>query len=325
MKRVLGIDLGGASSKTTGYVLLVGENGPVLEEAGLVTPGASPKDSEKALLTLIDETGPDVVAIDAPLTLPPCLTCPSYCRGPGDLCELRAAQKMWNIGLNPVSQRECEHVVAERVKSAPLPTIQLGVITGRAVALARCLASRGRAPSVMERGEILEVYPRATLARLGAVDPRLAPRARLEDRAAYRQRVVDGFNDLVVGISPHSAELKVSHTLDALVAAYTGWLSPGGLEQPPPDFNIAAGWIWFPRLTAGTAGTADSRSSQALLSAAYGLRGTLRTHRQETTVRRASQAAPAMPFRLRGSWRFQHHGHGAARAPRPAACVGQRS
>ncbi len=36
------------------------------------------------------------------------------------------------------------------------------------------------------------------------------------------------------------------HTLDAVIAAYTGWLHPDGLEAPPEDFNLAAGWIWFP-------------------------------------------------------------------------------
>ncbi|MHB8660017.1 MAG: hypothetical protein ACYC91_19170, partial [Solirubrobacteraceae bacterium] len=34
-----------------------------------------------------------------------------------------------------------------------------------------------------------------------------------------------------------------------LVAAYTGWLAPDGLEQPPTGFNVAAGWIWYPALS----------------------------------------------------------------------------
>ena len=39
--------------------------------------------------------------------------------------------------------------------------------------------------------------------------------------------------------------------LDALTAAYTGWLGLGRLVAPPPDFNLASGWIWMPRTTEG--------------------------------------------------------------------------
>lgn len=36
----------------------------------------------------------------------------------------------------------------------------------------------------------------------------------------------------------------------ALIAAYTAWLAPDGLEQPPEGFNLASGWIcWFPGST----------------------------------------------------------------------------
>lgn len=245
-RRALGIDLGGASSNTTGYALLEGAPKPVIRAAGTVTRGSSPQDAEAHLLGLIDDSSPDVVAIDAPLTLPPCLTCPSYCRGPGELCELPAAREMWAAKLNPVSQRLCERVVREQVGERPLPTMQLGVITGRAVVLARCLSSRGTAPSVMERGEVLEVYPRATLRRLSAADQRLAPRIKSESPAGFRKRVLEGFAALVGGLDEHAVALAVTHTLDALVAAYTGWLAPEGLEEPPEGFNIAAGWIWFP-------------------------------------------------------------------------------
>jgi hypothetical protein len=37
------------------------------------------------------------------------------------------------------------------------------------------------------------------------------------------------------------------HVFDALIAAYTAWLAPGGLEPPPAGFNVASGWIWFPK------------------------------------------------------------------------------
>jgi len=256
-RRVIGIDLGGAASATTGFALLEGQDRPAFVEAKVLPQLNSPQQSETQLLKVIDDARVDVIAIDAPLTLPPCLTCPTYCRGPGELCELTAAREMWATGMNPVSQRPCEQVVVDQVGERPLPTMQLGVITGRAVALARCLSSRGRAPSIMERGEVLEVYPRASLKRLGASDGRLAPKTKGETYESYRDRVLEGFGDLIDGLDAHDAEFDVPHVLDALTAAYTGWLAPAGLEAPPEDFNIASGWIWFPRAGSPTGLAAD--------------------------------------------------------------------
>lgn len=245
-RRSLGIDLGGASSDTTGYVVLDGAERPHILAAGRPARSESPVEAEERLLGLVDDWRPSVVAIDAPLTLPPCLTCPSFCRGPGTLCELRSAQEMWTAGRNPVSQRACEVLVQERAGERPMPTMQLGVITGRAVAFARRLATRGIPPSVMERGEIVEVYPRASLRRLGGRDARLLPRAKSETPTDFRARVLEALGERIDGIPDHVAALDNGHVLDALVAAYTGWLAPDGVESPPPDFNLASGWIWLP-------------------------------------------------------------------------------
>jgi hypothetical protein len=67
-----------------------------------------------------------------------------------------------------------------------------------------------------------------------------------------RVETLKAFASLVDGIDAHRAALRSGHAFDALVSAYTAWLAPDGLELPPPGFNIAAGWIWFPRVsTAG--------------------------------------------------------------------------
>lgn len=248
-RKVLGIDLGGAASATTGYALLGGSASPSLLRAEKLEKGTSPRQAEDALLALLDDAGPDLVAIDAPLTLPPCLTCPSYCRGPGELCELQAAREMWDAGWNPVSQRPCEKVLQDEVDERPMPTMQLGVITGRAVAFARKLATRGQAPSILERQEVLEVYPRATLSRLSKQTPSLAPKHKDEADEVYRERLVRGFGQLI-DIGDHAPALANPHVLDGLIAAYTAWLAPEGLEPPPKGFNVASGWIWFPKLHA---------------------------------------------------------------------------
>lgn len=255
--KALGIDLGGASRRTTGYALMEGSDWPSLEAVGMIEVGRRPIETEVALLEAIDASAPDVVAVDAPLTLPPCLTCPSYCRGPGiDLCEIDAAREMWASGSNPAIRRPCEAEAARLIPGlVPLPTMGLGIITARAVTLVRRLTNRGIAPASIERCEVLEIYPRATLARLGRHDERLLPRHRGESEAKYRARVVGGLEGPIcrLGLTTEQRSLLSDpgddggHALDAVVAAYTGWLGVDRLEQPPDGFNLASGWIWFPR------------------------------------------------------------------------------
>ncbi|MHB8660144.1 MAG: DUF429 domain-containing protein [Solirubrobacteraceae bacterium] len=215
--RVLGIDLGGAASPTTGYAVLTGVARPILEEVGRMPKAKSPCESEDALLHLVDSVAPTVLAVDAPLTLPPCLTCPSYCRGPGSECELAAARKMWEAGQNPVTQRPCEVALKQAVGERPLPTMQMGVLTARAVALSRRLRSRGRPPSSMERGEVLEVYPRATLRRLAASDHRFAAAGKGKLTETERALALEAFCDLIDGIDTQSSDLRADHAFDALV------------------------------------------------------------------------------------------------------------
>jgi predicted nuclease with RNAse H fold len=255
--KALGIDLGGASRRTTGYALMEGSDSPSLEAVGMIEVGQRPIETEVELLDAIDASAPDVLAVDAPLTLPPCLTCPSYCRGPGvDLCEIETAREMWAAGSNPAIRRPCEAEAARLIPGlVPLPTMGLGIITARAVMLVRRLTNRGTAPASMARREVLEVYPRATLARLGRGDELLLPKRRGESETDYRTRVVGGLEGPVCRLrltAEQRALLSGSgddggHALDAVIAAYTGWLGIDRLEPPPEGFNLASGWIWFPR------------------------------------------------------------------------------
>jgi predicted nuclease with RNAse H fold len=249
----LGIDLDGASSKTTGFAVIEGARRPRLTQANELPLAKSPARSERDLVDLVDRVAPDVLAIDAPLTLPPCLTCPAYCRGPDpDLCELEGARAMWDRRSNPVSRRLCELEAKTMISGLdPKPTMGLGIITARAVALVRKLSNRGIAPASIQRGEILEVYPRATLVRLAGLDKGLRPRSRGESQGKYRARILRALEGEAIGLKVGDGERRnvraSGHTLDAVIAAYTGWLHPGGLEAPPEGFNVAAGWIWFPK------------------------------------------------------------------------------
>src|SRR5690349_19985 len=75
LSRVVGIDLGGARMRTTGVVVLEGTARPVVVEAGVLPRAATADLAERQLLAFIERVQPATVAIDAPLTLPPCLCC----------------------------------------------------------------------------------------------------------------------------------------------------------------------------------------------------------------------------------------------------------
>ncbi|HXV05735.1 MAG TPA: DUF429 domain-containing protein [Solirubrobacterales bacterium] len=245
---VLGIDLGGALQATTGYAVLSGIGAPKLKSVGVLPRSATADAAEGLLLGLLDEWRPSLVAVDAPLTLPPCLVCPSSCQGPGvDSCELQAARQVWEAGGNPVTERLCEVRLREEIGGGkPLPTMRIGQIAGRGVVLARRLRARRAERGPMAGPELIEVYPAASLLRLGFE----GRPARKEGEAAargFQSRVLTTLGERIVGLDGDVDELPGSHAFDAVIAAYTGWLAPDGLEPPPGDFNAAAGWIWLPR------------------------------------------------------------------------------
>ena len=247
----LGIDLAGALGPKNGYAVVVGDEGPRLTEAGLLPVAKSASEGEAALVNLIDGVAPEVLAIDAPLTLPPCLTCPDYCRGPDPvLCELHGARQMWEQGSNPVSRRPCEVEARKAIPGLdPKPTMGLGIITARAVALVRKLEVRGRAPASISRREILEVYPAASLIRLSTLSNKLEPKQAGEEEVDFCARAATGLGEIGLGdVEAHRKAIEASRdVLDAVIAAYTGWLGPERLEAPPEGFNLASGWIWFPK------------------------------------------------------------------------------
>ncbi len=254
-RRVLGIDLGGARMRTTGAVLLVGTERPRVVAGSVLSRGKTAEQAERSLLEFIGEARPTVVAVDAPLTLPPCLTCPTFCRGPSvELCELQAAQRVWAAGGHPVTERLCEVALRGELDSGPLPTMRIGQIAARGVVLARRILAGGTSLGEPGAVTVLEVYPYASLWRLGQRNARLRPRRPEEADQEFSERILAGLSEDVGGVDEHRGDLGSGHAIDALIAAYTGWLHPDGLQAPPEGFNLASGWIWAPAPTEAAPG-----------------------------------------------------------------------
>jgi len=251
-RTVLGIDLAGVTGKT-GYVALTGSDRPRLTKSGLVKrEKQNPKEGERRLRELVDSVRPNIVAIDAPLTLPPCTTCSASCQGPGDGCESEEARKLWDAKWDPLTRRSCERELRERVQGVnPGQTMgQIGTITARGVAFARSLKAKN--PSLGPTHQVdlvLEVYPAATLLQLGMCG-RPAKNADPKQRSIFYGKTADELAREINGLDEESKCRSDDDVFDALIAAYTGWLHPDGLEQPPSGFDQESGWIWFPKAKA---------------------------------------------------------------------------
>jgi len=128
----------------------------------------------------------------------------------------------------------------------PLPTMRIAQFAARGVALARRLRALRAERGPIGGPELIEVYPTASLRRLGFGDR--PPESSDETRKRrFRGRVLRGLASTIGGLDDHRECRDEGHAFDALIAAYTGWLGPEGLEAPPEDFNAASGWIWIPK------------------------------------------------------------------------------
>ncbi|MDJ0269252.1 MAG: DUF429 domain-containing protein [Aigarchaeota archaeon] len=123
MPRVVGIDLAGSPRRPTGYCAVWGE--PIRCEAGVVY-------QDREIIDLITRFSPDVVAIDAPLTLP---------RGRKSLDRRERAHF-----------RECDLELRRRgIRFFPITLGPMRSLTRRGITLRGLLVERGL--------NVIEVYP----------------------------------------------------------------------------------------------------------------------------------------------------------------------
>jgi predicted RNase H-like nuclease len=284
----IGVDLGGGKGKTTAIARLRllsgpagpdGEAGVVLDDSG----GEQPWYDERLIDYLLRHAGEAVVAIDAPLTLPVCVRCtlpacptPPRCEVPVVRWFTERANGSRQNGkpvYTPYTQRATEVLLYEQDGILPRETLGqgMGPLTARAAYLRRALAGAYRLNE-----NLLEVYPKATLARLfpdtepeaGQVRPNRGiiykdgngriPRgsgsrvARHYKRSGHalsvRQQILESLPRLAFGPGQwREFALQSDHRLDAVLCAYTAYLwARDGWEMPADPIYEEDGWIWFP-------------------------------------------------------------------------------
>ena len=261
----LGVDLGGGKGKKTALATLrADEQGATIIEIAPRT-GALPL-YDSMLIDAIRSHGDDtLLCVDAPLTLPPCLRCEvPVCPGQDEcidssVVEMRAISAAGTAGeryrrgkpsITPYTQRTTEVYLAYRLGVVPREAMGQGTgpLAARAAHLTRALADRFRL-----NDNLLEVYPKGTLAALGFVRPYKKHLKERETRA-----------EILEALSPElrfgpgvwrELCIQSDHLLDAVICAFTGylwardaWTLPEPLSggSTLPDTRRLDGWIWLP-------------------------------------------------------------------------------
>ena len=217
---------------------------------------------DKTLLDLVKEFADGtLLAMDAPLTLPPCIRCQvPVCPGQDDcvdpaVVEMRRITGAASTGVDrdgrrgkpaitPYTQRITElHLLHER-GLAPREALGQGTgpLAARAAHLTRALADRFRL-----NDNLIEVSPKATLTALGFTRPH---RKHLHEHE-IRANILEALSpDLRFGPGVwREACVQSDHLFDAVICAFTGylWARDGWMESSGVARRVTTdGWIWVP-------------------------------------------------------------------------------
>lgn len=307
--RFIGVALGGGRGKTTAVARLerVDEEGETprvrLAEARLRhghrgsgeeggEASGDPLFRDDVLVAYLQRwvTDDAVVAIDAPLTLPPCIRCPLACPGV-QACTvpvvawmrkhapaLHAARRSdpGKPAVTPYTQRAVD-VLLTHVGLSPRESLGqgMGPLAARAAYLRRVLS-----PLLRLHENLIEVHPPATVTRLfGAEVERRHRRSDSEQAWELRKRMLTALEPClafdfvwpeVVVRSPHVFDAVIAG-LTAFLWAHQSWQGPLDLQPaqsaatqegvaPDPlraaiagleDRWLEDGWIWVPPAPGG--------------------------------------------------------------------------
>ncbi len=266
LTRFIGVNLGGGRGKTTAVARLerVGR-GVRLVEARMrhghrgggedtVGDGGDPLLRDEVLVAYLlhhldDETA---VAINAPLTLPPCIRCPLPCPGV-PACEVpvvawmrrhapallthRGRSDRGKPAVTPYTQRAADLLLAHAGLQPRESLGQgMGPLAARAAYLRHVLSPRLRLHE-----NLIEVHPTATLIRLfGAATVQRLGRGPTDEVAEQRRKIFAGLGEKlrfeyvwpeIVVRSPHIFEAVLS-AFTAFLWATQGWRGPTDLLAP---------------------------------------------------------------------------------------------
>lgn len=296
-RRFIGIDLGGGRGKNTAVARLEhlekdgtwrlvladakSRHGQRGTGAANVAPEGDAWFRDEVLVEYIERWTDDstVVAIDAPLTLPPCLRCALPCPGVA-ACDVPVVQWMrthapklarrgrsdpGKPAVTPYTQRATELLLAG---SGLRPREALGQGTGPLAARAAWLRRR-LSPKLRLHENLIEVHPPATLVQLFGVER--ARRAHQGEQSRVweeRKRVLHALaHELAFEYVWPELVVRNVHVFHAVLCAFTAYLWARGralathqlADGVADDLQVreaavalgelwlSDGWIWVPR------------------------------------------------------------------------------
>jgi len=298
--RFIGVSLGGGRGKTTAVArievredraeLVLAEARVRGEHRGGGTSSTEGPFRDEVLVAWLRQWVHDrtVVAIDAPLTLPPCVRCDLPCPGV-EACVVPTVVWMRKHGgalsrrsgrsdpkkpaITPYTQRMTE-LLLEHVTLQPREALGqgMGPLAARAAYLRRVLS-----PALRLHENLLEVHPRATLIRaVGHAAERATRRGETEATWEARKSVLRALSEGLTfeRVWPEVVVRSV-HVFDAVVAAFTatawarrGWQGPESLRTAsqasmarPRGEAQAEGGAAVEVTERGTGGTSARRSA----------------------------------------------------------------
>jgi hypothetical protein len=264
----LGVDLGGGKGKKTALATLRVEGDGATVVGIAPRMGAQPLYDNALVETIRAHADGALLCIDAPLTLPPCLRCEvPVCPGQ-DSCVDAAVVEMRAISsaaaaagdrpsrdsrrgkpsITPYTQRTTEVYMTHRLGIVPREAMGQGTgpLAARAAHVTRALADRFRL-----NDNLLEVYPKGTLAALGFVRPYKKHLKERETRAEILEALAP---ELRFGPGVwRELCIQSDHLFDAVICAFTGylwardtWTLPDQLGSLRAADCADEGWIWLP-------------------------------------------------------------------------------
>lgn len=284
-KRYFGLDLAGAKNDRT--TLSVLEYFPKEQKIFLldVDERLGPTDTlsaDEVLLQTIQRhaMGNSVIGVNAPLELPPCLSCDRAtctthrkCSNPSLKWTIKYLNKVQKSALAqsahfpkvrefiPYTQRPVEvwlrYGVVPRIKgNLPLDIDEtLGGTKGPLAARMFFLKK------ALKRHQLMEVFPKLSVliwAKQFHVPTRsLQTFRQLELGQESRMDLLEAISD-ELGVFVYQKDLKILArslpAFDSFIAALTALHADSGLcEAPPPGFPVKSGWIQYPQFTIGQA------------------------------------------------------------------------
>lgn len=271
--RFLGLDLGGARSARTSLAIL--ESYPKERKIFLldvqdrvipqtVEPADHHIDFDSVLLERITASiqNPNdfrgILAINAPLDLPPCIFCTrKYCPMPAKctVSEVVFMRQQNPPALIPYLHRPAE-VWAKKHLSPELPKdfrvdIEEALGSNRAPLASRFHFLRRHIPEVI----FAEVWPKISIARLaisGVIPRKWATQFRTleegsEARAQILETIIKRFDLFIYERDQKNLADHLS-AFDAFICAFTAYLSEIGLtEKKPKNYPKKASWILIPK------------------------------------------------------------------------------